>query len=124
MRLLWTLIQRELLENLASVRYVLTSVLCLTLCIASIVLMSDDYRRRLARYSVLMSDMTEEELKRSLRFAKQPQPLSVIARGVDEVMGRPARIHGWQPEEEPIAHVDGRSAEGQHLLDPQLRFVS
>ena len=117
MRLLRTLIQRELLENLTSVRYGLTSILCLTLCITSIVLMSDDYRRRLARYNVLMSDMTEEELKRSLRFAKQPQPLSVIARGVDEMMGRPARIHGWQPEEEPIAHVDGRSAEGQHLFD-------
>jgi len=117
MRLLRTLIQRELLENLTSARYVLTSVLCVGLCMTSIVIMSDDYGRRLERYNVLMSNMTQEELLRSLRFAKQPQPLSVIARGVDEVMGRPARIHGWQPEEEPIAHVDGRSAEGQHLFD-------
>ena len=117
MRLLSTLIRRELLENLTSPRYVLTTVLCLGLCMTSIVLMSDDYERRLERYNVMMSNMTEEELRRSLRFAKQPQPLSVIARGVDEVMGRPARIHGWQPEEEPIAHVDGRSTEGQHLFD-------
>jgi len=30
-------------------------------------------------------------------------------------MGRSLNITGWQPEEEPIAHVGGRSVEGQHL---------
>jgi ABC-type transport system involved in multi-copper enzyme maturation permease subunit len=115
MRLLRTLIQRELLEDLTSSRYVLTSVLCVVLCMTSIVLMSSDYGRRLERYNVRMLRMTEAELQRTLCFAKRPQPLSVIARGVDEVMGRPLNITGWQPEEEPIAHVGGRSAEGQHL---------
>jgi ABC-type transport system involved in multi-copper enzyme maturation permease subunit len=115
MRLLCTLIQRELLEDLTSSRYVLTSVLCVVLCMTSIVLMSGDYGRRLERYNVRMLRMTEAELQRTLSFAKRPQPLSVIARGVDDVMGRPLNITGWQPEEEPIAHVGGRSAEGQHL---------
>jgi ABC-type transport system involved in multi-copper enzyme maturation permease subunit len=115
MRLLRALIQRELLEDLTSSRYVLTSVLCVVLCMTSIVLMSHDYERRLHRYNTWMSAMTEEKLHRTLCFAKRPRPLSVIARGVDEVMGRPLNITGWQPEEEPIAHVGGLSAEGQHL---------
>jgi ABC-type transport system involved in multi-copper enzyme maturation permease subunit len=115
MRFLWTLIQRELLEDLTSSRYVLVSILCVVLCLTSIVLMSDDYKRRLERYNFQMSDMTQEQLQVRLSFAKRPQPLSVVARGVDEVMGRPLNITGWQPEEEPIAHVGGRSAEGQHL---------
>jgi len=115
MRLLWTLIQRELLEDLTSSRYVLASMLCVVLCLTSIILMSDDYKRRLERYNFQMSDMTQEELQNRLSFAKRPQPLSVMARGVDEVMGRSLNITGWQPEEEPIAHVGGRSAEGQHL---------
>lgn len=115
MRLLWTLIQRELLEDLTSSRYILASVLCVVLCLTSVVLMSDDYQRRLERYSFQMSGVTQEQLQTRLSFAKRPQSLSVMARGVDEVMGRPLNITGWQPEEEPIAHVGGRSAEGQHL---------
>lgn len=115
MRFLWALIQRELLEDLTSSRYILTSILCLILCLASIILMSDDYKRRMERYNFQMADMTHERLLRRLSFSKRPQPLSVIARGIDEVMGRSLNITGWQPEEEPIAHVGGRSAEGQHL---------
>ena len=115
MRLLFAVIRREMLENLTSSRYVLTSILCVALCITSIVLMSHDYERRMERFNDRMSGMTVEELLRILCFARRPQPLSVIVRGVDEVMGRPLNITGWQPEEEPIAHVGGRSAEGQHL---------
>ena len=115
MHLLLTIIRRELLENLTSSRYVLTSILCVALCITSIVLMSHDYERRMERFNDRMSAMTVEDLLRTLCFAKRPQPLSVIVRGVDEVMGRPLNITGWQPEEEPIAHVGGLSAEGQHL---------
>lgn len=115
MRLLWTLIQRELLEDLTSSRYILTSVLCVILCLTSIILMSEDYKRRMERYNFLMADMTQEELLNRLSFAKRPQPLSVIARGVDEVMGRSLNITGLQPIEAPVAHVGGRSADGQHL---------
>jgi len=115
MRSLRILIQRELLEDLTSGRYILTSILCIFLCLTSIILMSDDYRRRLERYNFRMSDMNEQRLRERLCFAKRPQPLSVMARGVDEVMGRPLNITGWQPQEEPIAHVGGRSATGNHL---------
>lgn len=115
MRFLRILIQRELLEDLTSGRYILTSILCLVLCITSIILMSDDYGRRLERYNFRMSGMTERVLQDRLCFAKRPQSLSVIARGIDEVMGRSLNITGWQPEEEPIAHVGGRSAAGHHL---------
>lgn len=115
MRFLRILIQRELLEDLTSGRYILTSILCIVLCMTSIILMSDDYGRRLERYNFRMSGMTQRMLRQRLCFAKQPQPLSVISRGVDEVMGRSLNITGFQPAEAPIAHVGGRSATGNHL---------
>jgi len=76
MYLLITLIKRELFDNLISSRHVLTSVLCVVLCLASIVLMAHDYEARIKR-----SDSSPE-----YNIAKPPQPLSLIARGADEVI--------------------------------------
>ncbi len=78
MHLLITLIKRELVDNLTSSRYVLTSVLCVILCLASIILMAHDYEERIKRFDSIPE----------YSIAKPPQPLSLMARGVDEVIGR------------------------------------
>ena len=79
MNLLITLIKRELVDNITSSRYVLTSVLCVVLCLASMVLMVHDYQARInLSISIPESADWEEDV------AKPPQPLSLMARGVDE----------------------------------------
>ena len=118
MRVLGILVKRELFDNLTSSRYILTSVLCLTLCIMSIVLMSEDYAHRQKRFylSHNVSGMHNNLSHRQI-IAKPPQPLSTMARGIDEVLGRTLHIAAWQPEEEPVAHVFNYYGEEHHLFD-------
>ena len=118
MRVLGTLIKRELFDNLTSSRYILTSVLCLTLCVTSIVLMLEDYtyRQKRSDLSHNVSGMHNNLSNRQI-FAKPPQPLSAMARGIDEVIGRTLLIADWQPEEEPVAHVFNYYGEEHHLFD-------
>ena len=78
MRHLSVLIKRELFDNLTSSRYILMSILCVALCVTSIVLMSYDYERRLKRTG-----------SSNWRLTKPVEPLSLIARGTDEFIGRP-----------------------------------
>ena len=84
MNLLVTIIKRELVDNLTSSRYALTSVLCVVLCLVSIVLMSHDYEARIKRSDSITG----------YSIAKSPQPLSLVARGVDEVIGRAIQPDG------------------------------
>ena len=122
MRILITLIKRELVENLTSSRYILTSILCVALCLTSIVLMSHDYETRLKRFNLRnnvhgLSAFGVEGEDTSPVIARPPQPLSVIARGVDEVIGRTARVNQWQPGDEPVAEFFNYYSEVHHLFD-------
>ena len=105
MRHLSVLIKRELFDNLTSSRYILISVLCLTLCVTSIVLMSHDYERRLKRAS--LSDWA---------LNKPASPVSLIARGTDEFVGRPLspRTHGRY---QVIAQIYYWAGEEHHMFD-------
>jgi hypothetical protein len=82
MRVLGTLIKRELFEHLTSSRYVVTSILCAVLCVTSIVLMSHDYANRRKRFDLSHNVSGLREMpKDRLLIAKPPQPLSIIAKG-------------------------------------------
>ena len=118
MRVLGILVKRELFDNLTNSRYILTSVLCVALCVTSIVLMLEDYTYRQKRSDLgnNVSGMHNDLSNRQI-FAKPPQPLSAIARGIDEVVGRTLLIANWQPEEEPVAHVFNYYGEEHHLFD-------
>lgn len=118
MRVLGTLIKRELFDNLTSSRYILTSLLCVALCVTSIVLMLEDftYRQKRSDLGHNVSGMHNDLSSRQI-FAKPPQPLSSIARGIDEVIGRTLLIANWQPEEEPVAHVFNYYGEEHHVFD-------
>ena len=84
MRLLGVLIKRELLDNLTSSRYVLASVLCIVLCITSVILMNNDYDNRIKRHELSHNvggkpnilDWSTADI-----IAKPPVPLSLISKG-------------------------------------------
>jgi ABC-type transport system involved in multi-copper enzyme maturation permease subunit len=106
MYLLITLIKRELMDNLTSSRYALTSILCVVLCLVSIVLMAHDYEARIKRF-----DSSPE-----YNIAKPPQPLSLIARGADEVIGRSVQPDG-HGRYQVIGLLSELYGEEHHLFD-------
>jgi ABC-type transport system involved in multi-copper enzyme maturation permease subunit len=118
MRVFSTLIKRELFEHLTSSRYVVTSILCAVLCVTSIVLMSHDYANRRKRFDLSHNVSGLRQMPRDRKIiAKPPQPLSIIAKGVEEVIGRSLLISEGQHEEEPIAQVFNYYGEEHHLFD-------
>lgn len=106
MRFLGTIIKRELVDNLTSSRYILVSVLCIILCLTSIILMTHDYNERLNQlksipdYTITISP---------------PEPLSVIARGTDEVAGRAFQPSG-HGRYQVIGLIFDRYGEEHHLF--------
>ena len=66
---LGNLIKHELIDNLTSGRYILTSIVCIVLCVISIVLMSHDYQHR------------EKASNLARGISRPPQPLSLVAQG-------------------------------------------
>jgi ABC-type transport system involved in multi-copper enzyme maturation permease subunit len=109
MHIFVTLVKRELVGNLTNSRYVLTSVLCIVLCLTSVILMSNDYPKRLKRFDLRHYTYGHRAI------AKSPAPLSLIAKGLDEVTGRPALPEG--PQAYPIAFPYTAYGEEQHLFD-------
>jgi ABC-type transport system involved in multi-copper enzyme maturation permease subunit len=80
--------------------------------------MSHDYlsRQRRSDLSHNVSGVREMPPDRVI-IAKPPQPLSIVAKGVEEVIGRPLLISGGQQIEEPIAQVFNYYGEEHHLFD-------
>ena len=122
--MLGTLIKRELVDNLTSGRYILTSILCVTLCVASIILMSHNYDNRvkdfnLRHYLYGMSHWGQYDGDASDKsiyiVAKPPQPLSLVAIGTDAVMVRPHSPAGARYD--VIAEFKHYYGEQHHLFD-------
>ena len=118
MRLLGILIKRELLDDLTSSRYILTSVLCIVLCITSVILMNHDYENRLKRREISHNVGGERNIfdwGRNYIIAKPPVPLSLLSKGTEEVLGRPALPQGLQAG--TIVFFYDYFGEEHHLFD-------
>ena len=102
MHQLGSLIKHELIDNLTSGRYILTSIVCIVLCVISIVLMSHDYQHR------------EKQSNVARGISRPPQPLSLIANGTNEV--RPV-IPNSHPRYNVIGQVFMRFGEERHIFE-------
>ena len=102
MHQLGSLIKHELIDNLTSGRYILTSLVCIVLCVISIVLMSHDYQHR------------EKQSNVARGISRPPQPLSLIANGTNEV--RPV-IPNSHPRYNVIGQVFMRFGEERHIFE-------
>ena len=92
----WHIALKEIRENSISYRNTITSILCIVLFLASILLLSRDYQHRRESYDkrdVLGQTRTGKRPK----IAKAPAKLSVLAKGLDEHMGRLLFIWWGQP---------------------------
>ena len=102
MHQLANLIKHELIDNLTSVRYILTSIVCIVLCVVSIVLMSHDYQYR------------EKQSNLAQGIIRPPQPLSLIAKGTNEVRPVTPNSH---PRYVVIGKVFMRFGEERHIFE-------
>jgi ABC-type transport system involved in multi-copper enzyme maturation permease subunit len=84
--MLWTLIRKEIQENLYSFKFLIVFLLLTVLMLTSVFVMYKDYRVRMENYEVLRPKPTQP-------FAiVPPTPLSVFVKGLDENMGRSFEI--------------------------------
>ena len=102
MHQLATLIKHELIDNLTSGRYILTSIVCIALCVVSIVLMSHDYQHR------------EKQANLARGITRAPQPLSLIAKGTNELRPVAPNSH---PRYVVIGKVFMRFGEERHIFE-------
>ncbi len=75
------IIKRELQDSLFSLKFSLTLIICLALFLTSAYLMTEDYQKRVERYSAEKSAQNKELNEHP------PIPLSVLAKGLDNSMG-------------------------------------
>ena len=102
MHQLATLIKHELIDNLTSGRYILTSIVYIVLCVVSIVLMSHDYQHR------------EKQTNLARGITRSPQPLSLIAKGTNELRPVTPNSH---PRYDVIGTVFIRFGEERHIFE-------
>ena len=108
--MVWTLVKKEILQNIYSEKFILTVALCFTLIPMSLWLLGMDYQRRLLNYTTDQSKTrdlfhgrvyfyTDGEWSSDLwdfaskqKIIMPPTALSVFVKGLSERMGRPVRF--------------------------------
>ena len=98
------IIWKEIVENIISYRNLITTCLCIVLFLASAVFLTRDYENRQINHS-LRDKMGQTRVGMKPKLAKPPTSLSVLARGLDENMGRLIFIWWSQPRKEVGADV-------------------
>lgn len=104
---------KEVTENILTFRNAITTMLCLVLFVASIILLYQDYSARLANHN-LRNIEGQLSVERHPRIAKRPTWLSFFARGLDPNMGQLVRIWKSQPFGYPGGNVTA-AAEANYL---------
>ncbi len=96
--MLWTLIRKEIQENLYSFKFLIVFLLLTVLMLTSVFVMYQDYRVRMENYEVLRPKPTQPFV------IVPPTPLSIFVKGLDENMGRSFEItFGGQIQ---VGHLD------------------
>ncbi len=87
---MWTLIQREILTNLMTFRFFVAVVACVALVLATTVVLTNDYARRLANYNAAVTKHSQRNFSaktysyQSLWLDRAPNPLSIFSQGLDK----------------------------------------
>jgi hypothetical protein len=79
--------------------------------------MTNDYQFRQKRYSLHKNIGGIRSIGETSIVAKSPQILSIIAKGMEEEIGKPVFFTGTQPEDEPVAELFDFYGEEHHIFD-------
>lgn len=99
------LIQKEILEQLLSLRFALACVICLVITLSSALVLTKDYKEALADYNtnVVMHKKDAEGNNdfwgRGMVIDRPPNPLQIFVRGVERELIASARVTSQQEPE-------------------------
>lgn len=88
MRALLLLAQKEVMEHLQGLRFAVCALMLGGLTAVSVFVMYRDYRVRMENHAVLASRATPRAGEEGVLAVVAPRPLSIFARGLDEVLDR------------------------------------
>jgi len=124
--MIWTITKREFTAHILSLNFSVCLLLSVILTALSSLLLTADYAKRLADYDTGVSQ-SAEELRRTKvysllrpRLHRPPQPLSILAEGVDRKAGVTLTL---SPREVPVRLVGGRGTNEFAVVFPVLDFV-
>lgn len=82
-----TIAAREILDNLMSLKFLLGTLLCLTLVIIGTIVSLQNYQTRVAEYVDTVAEFDENTGIGQVRIVRKPEVLSIFARGSSEHLG-------------------------------------
>ena len=97
--MLWTLVCREILTNVMTFRFFVAVIACVSLVLASTVVLTNDYARRLANYNAAVKKHHQSNFSaktysyQSLWLDRAPNPLSIFNQGIDKRAANTVRVH-------------------------------
>ena len=96
--MLWTLTRREILTNLMTFRFFVAVIACVSLVLASTIVLTNDYTRRLARYNTEVIKHRESNFSAETysyftpELDKPPNPLSIFNQGLEKYAASSVQI--------------------------------
>ena len=121
--MIWTIAKRELIAHILSFSFSICLLLCVILTTLSSLLLTADYGKRLADYNTALSQSSEELRGTKVysflrpRLHRPPQPLSILAEGVDRKAGVTLTV---SHREVPVQVVGGRAANEFAVIQPRI----
>jgi len=90
----WTIVKRELLDCMTSLRFALAMILCLGMTILSFYVLLKDYERRLDEYHACVRKQDGHAISMNAIYRK-PELLSVFSQGLDRKLGTMIETRGY-----------------------------
>ena len=119
--MLSAVIKKELVQHLLSFRFLLGTTLVVMLTIVATLLGIENFQLRLKRYEASVqqqeADLQQIHVYSYLQpvLARQPEPLSILSRGLEGRLGSEVEIH---------LHEEPFRADGELLGNPFMAFIA
>jgi ABC-type transport system involved in multi-copper enzyme maturation permease subunit len=90
------ILAREFLDSLESLRFIISTVLCVFLIVFTVYVSTDDYVDRLKDHDSALTAYAEDENHVFPKIYRKPQMLGIFSQGVDKHVGNMVEIRTWE----------------------------
>jgi len=95
--MIWRIAAREFLDSLISLRFIISTVLCIFLIVSVVYVSTDDYVDRLKDHDSAVAAHKEDRMREyNPNLFRKPQPLGVFSEGMDKRVGKVVEIRSWE----------------------------
>lgn len=90
------IIAREFLDSLESLRFIISTILCIFLIVFTVYVSTDDYVNRLKDHDAALTSYAKEPIHYFPKVYRKPQVLGVFSEGMDKHVGNAVEIRIWE----------------------------